>query len=74
VVPERCGVLVQGPRRGSNATRRGEVGALPHRCSFLLGGALVAVLMKGPRWLSQRGPSTGVAAMATMMRSWRRRG
>jgi hypothetical protein len=74
VLPERCGMLVQGPRGGSDATRRGEVGALPHRCSFLLGGALAAVLMKGPRWLSRRGPSMGVAAMATTMRSWRRRG
>jgi hypothetical protein len=36
----------------------GEVGALPHRCSLLLGGAPAAA-MKGPRWLHRRGLDTG---------------
>jgi hypothetical protein len=50
------------PRGGADAARRGEVGALPHRCSFLLGGTPTAAAMKGPQWLRRRGPNTGAAA------------
>jgi hypothetical protein len=36
--------------------RRGEVGALPRRCSLLLGGTPTVASMKGPQRLRRRGP------------------
>jgi hypothetical protein len=58
-------------RGGGDAGQWGEVGALPRQCPFLLGGAPVVALMKGPRRLCQRGPGMGVAM--TMMVGSRRR-